>query len=204
MGDALDPILARARLLGFLGPGPVDGQRRHAEAFLPLLPSTAATAVDLGSGGGVPGLVLAAAMPRTRWLLVDAMVKRTAFLAAAVEELGWSDRVEVATARAEVLARAHRGAADVVVARGFGSPAATAECAAPFLRLGGSVVVSEPPASTGDRWPPDGLDLLGLALDLVTSGPPAFVRLVAVGPCPARYPRRVGLPAKRPLFHVER
>jgi 16S rRNA (guanine527-N7)-methyltransferase len=203
VGDALDAVLERSRALGFLGPGAIAEQRRHAEAFTALLPDEPAVGVDLGSGGGLPGLVLADALPRTRWVLLDAMAKRTAFLHEAVEELGWHDRVEVVTGRAEELARERRGTADVVVARGFGPPAVTAECAAPLLREDGALVVSEPPGSTGERWPAEGLAELGLALDLVAAGPPAFVRLRAVEACPARYPRRNGVPAKRPLFHVE-
>ena len=203
MGDALDAVLERSRALGFLGPGAIAEQRRHADAFTALLPDEPALVVDLGSGGGLPGLVLAAALPRTRWVLLDAMSKRTAFLREVVQELVWLDRVEVVTGRAEELARERRGTADAVVARGFGAPAVTAECAAPLLRTDGVLVVSEPPGSTGARWPADGLAELGLALDVVLAGPPAFARLRAVEPCPARYPRRNGVPAKRPLFHVE-
>ncbi|HEX4866714.1 MAG TPA: RsmG family class I SAM-dependent methyltransferase [Acidimicrobiales bacterium] len=204
MGDALDAVLERSRALGFLGPGAIAEQRRHAEAFQALLPDDPALAVDLGSGGGLPGLVLAAALPRTRWVLLDAMTKRTAFLEGVVLELGWQERVEVVTGRAEDLARARRATVDVVVARGFGPPAVTAECGAPLLRAGGVLVVSEPPGSTGERWPAAGLAELGLALDTVVAGPPAFARLLAATPCPQRYPRRTGVPAKRPLFHVER
>jgi len=203
VGDALDAVLERSRALGFLGPGDAAEQRRHAEAFGALLPDAPAVAVDLGSGGGLPGLVLAAALPRTRWVLLDAMTKRTSFLDEVVHELGWQDRVEVVTGRAEELARERRATADVVVARGFGPPAVTAECAAPLLRLGGVLVVSEPPGSTGRRWPAEGVAELGLVLDRVVAGPPAFVRLQATVPCPGRYPRRTGVPAKRPLFHVE-
>lgn len=203
MGDALDAVLERSRALGFLGPGAIAEQRRHAEAFAALLPDDPAVAVDLGSGGGLPGLVLAEALPRTHWVLLDAMSKRTAFLSEVVQELGWQDRVEVVTGRAEELAGDRRGTADVVVARGFGPPAVTAECGAPLLRAGGILVVSEPPGSTGTRWPAEGLAELGLTLDTVVAGPPAFARFRATAVCPARYPRRTGVPAKRPLFHVE-
>ena len=202
-GDPLDAVLTRSRELGFLGPGPIHEQRRHAAAFLAMLPAAPEHAVDLGSGGGLPGLVLAAALPDTRWTLLDAMTKRTAFLQEAVDELGWTDRVEVVTGRAEELAQARRGTVDVVVARGFGPPAVTAECAAPLLRAGGSLVVSEPPGTTGARWPAEPLSELGLVLELADPGPPAFVRLRAAVPCPERFPRRTGVPAKRPLFHVE-
>jgi len=198
--DPLDEVLAQARDLGFFGPGPVEGQRAHAEAFAAVLDAPPRLAVDLGSGGGVPGLVLATRYPDSRWLLVDAMAKRTAFLRAAVETLGLGDRVEVCTVRAEELGRRRRGTADLVVARSFGPPPVTAECAAPFLQVGGTLVVSEPPGGAIDRWDPTALGQLGLAIEEVTTGPPAMIRLRQATPCPAIYPRRTGLPRKRPLW----
>jgi 16S rRNA (guanine527-N7)-methyltransferase len=198
--DGLDAVLTRARELGFLGPGPIDGQRAHAEAFLGALEGAPSCAFDLGSGGGVPGLVLALALPTTQWLLVDAMTKRTAFLADAVAELGLADRARVLTARAEELVPEHRGVADLVVARGFGPPAVLAECAAPLLAVGGQLVVSEPPGGQPGRWDAEGLAMLGLELEATLPGPPALVRLRLTRACPPRYPRRSGVPRKRPLW----
>jgi len=200
--DPLDDVLSDARAFGFLGPGPIEDQRRHAEAFLAAIDGPVGVAVDLGSGGGVPGLVLARLLPGSRWVLVDAMARRTAFLDDAVARLGLADRVTVRTARAEDAGRdaTLRGQADVVVARGFGPPPVTAECAAPFLRVGGALVVSEPPASEGQRWAESGLDVLGLRLEATLVGPPAFVRLRQVAVCPTLYPRRSGVPRKRPLW----
>jgi 16S rRNA (guanine527-N7)-methyltransferase len=198
--DPLDAVLHRARELGFLGPGPIDEQRRHAAAFASALVAEPHHAVDLGSGGGLPGLVLAVALPETRWLLVDAMARRTTFLVEAIDRLGLQARVEVCTARAEVLGRERRGWADLVVARGFGPPAVTAECAAPLLVPGGALVVSEPPGSLGERWRHPALGELGLSVDEVVPGPPVFARLRQDRPCPVRYPRRTGVPAKRPLW----
>jgi 16S rRNA (guanine527-N7)-methyltransferase len=203
MGDGLDAALERSRALGFLGPGPVTEQRRHAEAFLDAIDGFPRRALDLGAGGGLPGLVLAAARPEWTWVFLDAMAKRTSFLAAEVEALGLTDRVDVWTGRAEVLATAARSSFDLVVARSFGPPAVTAESAAPFLAVGGQLVVSEPPGSVGERWPAAGLRQLGLEVDAIVPGPPTLVRLRQVVSCPERFPRRVGAAAKRPLFHVE-
>jgi hypothetical protein len=107
-------------------------------------------ALDLGSGGGLPGLVLVSAWPTTDWCLLDANQRRTEFLQEAVDELGLAGRVTVRRGRAEDLAHdpSLRGTFDLVVARSFGKPAVTAECAAGFLAVGGSLVVSEPPASS--------------------------------------------------------
>src|SRR3546814_3548101 len=91
------------------------------------------------------------------------MAKRCAFLREAVEALGADERVEVVEGRAEEIGRGEmRRVVDAVIARSFGPPAATAECAAPLLRAGGLLVVSEPPEAL-DRWPEDGLAMLGMA-----------------------------------------
>lgn len=211
--DGLVAVLERARLLGFLGPGPVEPHVDHARAFLPLLDlGHAATGrfVDLGSGGGVPGLVLALLLPGTTWVLLDSMVRRTAFLEEAVAVLGLAERVGVVTARAEEVGRdpLHRGTYRAVVARSFAAPPVLAECAAPLLVRGGSVTVSEPPAEPGargprpGRWPPERLAQLGLALDRWEPGPPSLARLRLTGRCPRTYPRPTGTPAKNPLWPV--
>lgn len=198
---ALVDALERARRLGVLGPGPVDAHVGHAVGFVDALAALGAGSlvVDLGSGGGVPGLVVAEARPDLRFLLLDAMEKRTALLDDAVVAMGLSERVRVLTGRAEVVGRddALRGEAGAVMARSFGPPAATAECAAPLLRIGGLLVVSEPPDGP-DRWPAE--DLLALGLRPTDVDVTGMKVLEQVTPCPDRYPRRNGLPAKRPLF----
>jgi 16S rRNA (guanine527-N7)-methyltransferase len=159
--------------------------------------------LDLGSGGGLPGLVLAALWPDTAVTLLDGGTERAAFLVSAVEQLDWAERVAVAAGRAEELGRTGlRGRFDLVVARSFGPPAVVAECGAPFLTAGGRLVVSEPPDADGSRWSHAGeLATLGLEAEpLRTAGGHHFQPLRAVSPCPARYPRRTGIPTKRPLF----
>ncbi len=161
----------------------------------------APTAVlDLGSGGGVPGLALLAHWG-VRTVLLDAMRRRTVFLERAVHEPDAPAGGEVWTGRAEVLAR-QPGAEesfDLVTARSFAPPAATAECAVRFLRVGGSLIVSEPPEGT-NRWPEAGLAELGLSLRASLREPYGVVILVKEAATSARYPRRVGVPQKRPLF----
>jgi len=200
--------LEESRTLGFLGPGPVHPHLDHALAFAGAVDADPARALDLGAGGGLPGLVLAVERwPDTAWTFLDAQAKRTAFLDRVVEELGLDGRVAVVTERAEVVGRdpEHRGRYDLVTSRSFGPPAVTAECAAPLLRDGGVLVVSEPPETTEDRWPAEVLAELGFApaerLTADAAGRPVhLVRLRRRGPVPDRSPRRVGIPAKRPLF----
>lgn len=195
-------VLQRSKELGFLGPGPIAAHVLHARAYLDEL-GEARDVLDLGSGGGVPGLVLARDRPEVRIVLLDAMEKRCRFLEWAVDELGL-DRVRVLCGRAEELAREPelRGCFERVLARSFAAPAVTAECAAGFLAVGGCLVVSEPPdLRTSDRWPTDPLDELGMRPSTVRTDGGATLQVIEqVRQCPDRFPRRVGVPAKRPLF----
>lgn len=200
--QALTEVLADSRRYGHLGPGPLDPQIDRSLALCSAVdPPPSGTVVDLGSGGGLPGLVMAAAWPDTTWLLLDGRDLRATFLHDAVARLGWGGRVRVLGERAE---RAGRGPlrhrCPLVVARGFGPPATTAECAAPFLTPGGHLVVTEPPGGDDRRWPDAGLATLGLIRQRSAIDPVAFVVLRQQTPCPDRYPRRVGVPAKQPLF----
>jgi len=190
MQPAVERALAEARALGFLGPGSLDQHERSALAFLEALGEevdTTARALDLGSGGGVPGLLLAESLPHLRWTLLDNNRRRTSFLARAAAELGWGGRMEVVRAPAEEAAHdpTHREQYDLVVSRSFGPPPATAECAVAFLRLGGRLLVAEPPVPEEQRWPPPPLAELGLHLEDV--GPVASLRRVA--DVPADVPR---------------
>lgn len=205
-GDALlHRLLGRARDLGFLGAAPIAEQIAHSRALVGAVGANDRV-LDLGSGGGLPGLVVAADQPSATVVLLDAMSRRTVVLADAAEELNAvGTHLTVITARAEEAGRdpEMRGRFDLVLARSFGPPAVVAECAAPFLRRGGRLVVSEPPGGRPDRWPAAELRKFGLVAAAVDSQPVARVVLVAEEPCPDRYPRRVGVPARRPLFHVE-
>lgn len=209
--EILVELLSEARHRGFLGPGPVEAQIARSEGFLVAARSVPKLAIDLGSGGGLPGLVLAASWPTSQWLLVDSNQRRCAWLSGALRRLGAADRCEVICDRAENVGRgASRHLADLVTARSFAPPGPTAECAAPLLRLGGDLLVADPPASlvpgvADERWSIEGLTLLGLQLDytfVVTTldGPVTVSRLTAASECPTVYPRRVGVPFKRHLF----
>lgn len=203
MAATVEEALRRQQARDVLGPAPVASHRAHSRAFAAALGATPARAVDLGSGGGVPGLVLAVeSWPEAEVVLLDASQRRCTYLEVEAAALGVDDRVRVRWARAEEAGRdpALRGGADAVVARSFGPPAVTAECAAPLLAVGGALVVSDPPAG-GDRWDADALRTLGLVVErsAVVEGS-SFTVLRQVEACPDRFPRRPGVPARRPLF----
>ena len=195
-------VLETVKGEGALGPGPVTEHLDHALAWAGVLPEPT-NFIDLGSGGGLPGLVLALVFPQARALLLDARARRTESLERSVEILGLGDRGRVHLGRTEEAGRDPllRGAFDLAVARGFGPPPATAEAAAPFLSIGGTLSVSEPPEARADRWPDSGLAELGFApAQERRDGDAGFMVTKLVAPCPDRYPRRTGIPEKRPLW----
>ena len=159
----VEALEAQCRL-GVLGTTAVEALA-HSERFLPLVPEVG-TVLDLGSGAGIPGLVVAWRCPALSVILLDARQRRTDQLSRLVGQLGLGGRVRVLTGRADVLARTSglAGTVDAVVARSFGSPQAVLAAAAPFLRSGGRLVVSEPPHTPG-RWPDDLLTLAGFVTD---------------------------------------
>jgi 16S rRNA (guanine527-N7)-methyltransferase len=201
--DRLTRLLEEGRTLGFLGPGPVDGQIQHALSMGRVVGSWDVRALDLGSGAGLPGLVLAIAQPSSRWVLLDAHRGRTRFLERAVALLGLAPRVTVVRERAEVAGRRPelREAFGLVTVRGFGPPAVVAECGAALVAPGGALVVSDPPDPSPDRWPASALAELGLRARTVADDGGARVTVLdKATPCPDWVPRRTGVPAKRPLF----
>ncbi len=198
--------LEESRARGFLGPASVETQVSHAQGFALVWDDVNSTPpgsfLDLGSGGGLPGLVLL-----EQWgshaTFVDSMEKRTNFL---IEVLQWDGAPEngrVVNGRAETLSRESEfeGHFDLVTARSFGPPAVTAECAVRFLALNGLLIVSEPPTDDDvGRWNPAALGQFGLRSEGRVRHGAAFQILRKIRPTPDRYPREVGTPGKHPLF----
>lgn len=133
-----------------LGERPIDEVIEHARSFVDALVDVRGVVVDVGSGGGVPGLVIAEARPDLELVLVDRRAARTDHLRRLVGRLGWQERVSVRCA--DALHVDLGSPADAVVARGFGPPELTARAATRLLRAGGLLVVSEPPDAATDRW----------------------------------------------------
>lgn len=206
MNDWLVRALEESRARGYLGPGPIEPHIAHAEGFAVCWEERDATPpaafLDLGSGGGLPGLVLLQRW-RHRAVFTDSMAKRANFL---TEVLEWNDAPpngEVIIGRVEEVARSThlQESFDLVTARSFGPPSVTAECGVRFLKVGGLLIVSEPPDdSISDRWNVRGLATLGLeSLGRVRSGS-AYQILVKTAPTSLEYPRGIGIPRKKPIF----
>ena len=199
--EPLVAVLDDARRIGLLGPDPVERHIAHSQAWADIL--TPASFLDLGSGAGIPGLVIALHWPTVQGALLDGQLRRAAWLRTAVVRLGLRDRVEVIEGRAEDLAHdpVLRERFPLVLARGFGPPSATAECGSGFVAPGGRLSVSEPPGGAGDRWPVDGLRRIGLEISTQVVQPIAsFVILGKHAPLEDEFPRRRNLPLKSPLW----
>lgn len=150
---------------------------------------------DVGSGGGLPGIPLKIALPGLRMTLVESDQKKAQFLRHAVDTLEL-DNVTVEARRAEELGRdpEHRAGYDVVVTRAAARAPVAAEYCMPLLRVGGVLLAQ----ARGEDWREAGraLGQLGGRMRKVVGG------VVVVGkgrPTPDSFPRRVGVPAKKPL-----
>ncbi len=201
--------IERAVELGFIGDPDIGIHLENARAYSGAIPPRARL-LDLGSGGGLPGIALLALRPDLDVTLLDAQHRRCELLRSTIERWPVMTSAQVVEGRAEELARSEALADsfDVVVARLFGAPAVTAECAVGFMRPGsGLLLVSEPPDVTAERWPAAGLRELGLAdaglFDDAGERVPGRARIRMIQrrwDLPDRFPRPVGRPAKRPLF----
>jgi 16S rRNA (guanine527-N7)-methyltransferase len=163
--------------------------------------------VDVGSGGGMPGLPLKIVFPGLQVTLVESVHKKADFLRETVAELGLTD-VEVVPLRAELAARepAHRDRYAWATARALGKLPVVIELCAPFLEPGGLLVaqrsgdldaelsLAAPAFKALHLWSrtPIVLDLPGLAGHGLVVGE-------KYAPTPETYPRRPGLPRKRPI-----
>ena len=161
--EKLLDALGDAQRIGMLGDRSLNDVIDRSLAFVVALPETVRTVVDLGSGGGDPGLVIAAARPEILTTLVDRRAKRTDLLTRLVGRMGFQSHVEVLEIDVALLPQRFPGRTwDAVTSRGFGSPAYTAQHAATLLSTGGLLIVSEPPGSDGVRWRDPEVEATGL------------------------------------------
>src|SRR6476646_7829645 len=158
--------LAVIQARGAIGERSLSDAVAHANRFITLIPSGARTLVDLGSGGGLPALVIAFRRPDLAVTMVERRSARADLLLRAVAALGLGDRVTVlAIDVAEVCVQQSHGF-DVVTARSFAEPVVTAGFIDQLLNDHGVGLVSEPPTDRTNAW---GLALEG-DVDLVDGG----------------------------------
>lgn len=169
--DHLRRVLVEVQRRGGIGPVPISEAIEHARRYVGALDGVTAhpaSAVDLGSGGGLPALVIAVDRPMWQFLLVERRAKRADLLRYAVRALGLLDRVDVTDDDVhDVIRRGHRASFDVVTARSFAPLPITLQIASALLTDNGWLAVSEPPSGTVHL--PD-LTALGLVDEQVVDG----------------------------------
>ena len=172
-----DPAIARAVLL--------DDALRAVE----LVADTAGSIVDVGSGGGTPGIPLAAALPERPVLLLEAERRKCQFLKTWTREL---PNLSVTWGRAEEQEPEQFG---VAVAKALAHPPTAAEWCLPLVREGGLVIL----------WVGESADPARVALVATQVGgalepsPSGLLVIRKTGPTPPGFPRRTGVAKKRPL-----
>jgi len=187
----------RPHRLGTIG-GNLEDQLAHCASFSSVLAEIypddpPERGCDLGTGGGLPGVALAALWPTMRWTLVDMRTARADEVERVVLRLRLSERTEVIGQEAQYLGHDpdYRESFDVVVARAFGPASLTAECAAGLVRIDGMFIVSEPPVdASADRWDSEGLRSLGFSpLRYVEADSGRFAVFQKMEPAPGVVPR---------------
>jgi 16S rRNA (guanine527-N7)-methyltransferase len=164
--------------------------------------------IDVGTGAGFPGLALKIMFPEMKLTLVESVQKKTRFLQAAVETLQMRD-VQVLADRIENVGKmdAHRGQYDWAVARALADMQVLVEYLLPLCKVGGSMLAQKGPNAQAELTRSDkAIQILGggkanlVPVHLAAYEAPRFLVVVPkVGETPAKYPRRVGIPTKRPL-----
>ncbi len=192
---------------------PNDAWRRLITDSLTLLPGLedlpqGARVIDIGTGGGLPGMPLAIARPDLAFTLLDATGKKVEFLKACVSALKL-ENVSVIQDRAEKLGHdpAHRQQYDLATIRAVGRVAEIAEYGLPMIKVGGRMLAmkgTQAEQELADAG--DALALLGAGdLALIDAYPDGFdselvlISIIKDRPTPKQYPREPGTPRKSPL-----
>lgn len=193
---------------------PAEAWSRHVLDSLTLLPwvgamqdrvgeqGRAGSLIDVGSGGGLPGLVIACVQPDLPITLVESTGKKARFLTQAAAALGL-DRVEVLAERAEVIGRdpAHRERHDLVTSRAVGPLNVLAEYLVPLARPDGTLLAIKG-ARAEEEIAEAKQALYHLHAEVVEVVPTATGRVVVLAktrPIPRAYPRATGEPKRKPL-----
>ncbi|TET26667.1 MAG: 16S rRNA (guanine(527)-N(7))-methyltransferase RsmG [Dehalococcoidia bacterium] len=168
-----------------------------------------ASLIDVGTGAGVPGLPLKIILPEIKLVLLEATAKKAAFLHHLKEKLAL-DNVEIVVGRAEEIAhqQQYRQQFDIALARGVAPLPTVVEITLPFCAVGGSFIAQQKGAISQEiSQATRAISLLGgklaevIKVDLEEFADERQLIVISkVSPTPKPYPRRPGIPSKRPLL----
>ncbi|MBQ7594055.1 MAG: 16S rRNA (guanine(527)-N(7))-methyltransferase RsmG [Synergistaceae bacterium] len=186
----------RARLVGTRGAKEIYNlQVKDCESSLEFLPSSGRV-IDVGSGGGLPGVVWAVHRPDLEVTLLDSVNKKCEAVREILAELEIPN-VSVICSRSEDFARSNRESFDLAGARALASAGVTAELLSPLVKVGGKILtfkgekVHDELETIGEKW-----KMLGLSkpeINFYGGESKCIVTWEKVKPCPKVYPRRTGL-----------
>ena len=181
---------------------------RYASLAPAALCARAWRAADVGAGGGAPAIPLAIAWPELRYTLIESIAKKARFLAETAEALALP--LTVVNARAEDAGRAsaHRQRYDLVTARAVAALPTLVELTLPLAQVGGLIILPKGPKAQEEVDAASGaIQLLGGELAgverVIIPGEEATRMVVVIrktAPTPQAYPRRAGMPGRRPLL----
>ena len=220
-------LLERNTHMNLTGAATVDEVlSRHVADSLALIPAieaalpasvgltdrpTPVRILDVGSGAGFPGIALAIARPEWEVTLLDTLQKRISFLESAAVECG-AGNVKTLWSRAEDAGKKgseHRESFDIVTARAVAELRILAELCIPLVSVGGAFVAmkNSVASTTEEVAAAAAVEILGgtplVMVEVESVGPDGRLRTAAVSrkeqATPAKYPRRAGMPNKRPL-----
>lgn len=187
-----------------------DELERHIQDSLQVLawfPLTDCEVVDIGSGAGFPGLVLAIRRPDCRMTLVESDLKKSSFLQQVSGEMGL-ENVQVIRARVETLGQdgQHRDQYALCTSRAVAAMKVVLEYGLPLVKLGGRVLLWKGSSHQQEIIEAqNALETLGGEIEavhpynLMQERDRALVVVKKVSPTPGQYPRRIGIPTKKPL-----
>ena len=177
-------------------------------AWQPLITNADFRLIDVGTGAGIPGIPFKIVLPNIKLVLLEATAKKAAFLHHITRKLELNN-VEIVVGRAEEVAHLtkYRERFDIVLSRGVAPLPTLVELTLPFCTIGGSFIAQkkgaiDPEISQAAR----AISLLGGNLKEVRridleefTDERRLVIINKVSPTPEQYPRRPGIPAKKPL-----
>jgi len=180
-----------------------------ALAWQPLTTKVDFRLIDVGTGAGMPGIPLKILLPNIRLVLLDSVAKKATFLHHLKGKLGL-DNVDIVVGRAEEIAHQpkYRENFDIVLSRGVAPMVTLVELTLPFCLIGGSLIAQKKGAIDQEiSQASKAINLLGGRLREVKrinleefTDERQLVIIEKVSPTPQLYPRRPGIPAKRPIL----
>ncbi|MBR2208803.1 MAG: 16S rRNA (guanine(527)-N(7))-methyltransferase RsmG [Synergistaceae bacterium] len=199
----------RARLVGTRGVDEIFNlQILDCEPSLEFLPEKSGKIIDVGSGGGLPGVVWAVYRPDLDIILIDSVNKKCEAVREIIQELEIKN-IEIICSRSEDFAKLHREEFDLAAARAMASAGVTAELLSPLVKVGGKILtfkgekVHEEISEVENKWQMLGLSKPSLKFYEEKNSSKCIVTWEKISKCPNEFPRRTGLAGTKKFWETK-